>query len=88
MPVYIGKPSAEVVNCCMRVAGITSKDEVLVVGDRLYTDIACGVNAGVETCVVYTGEAKPSDIAETEWKPDYCFDNIRDLYEAFHKSLG
>ncbi len=88
VPVYIGKPSAEVVNCCMRTAGITSKDEVLVVGDRLYTDIACGINAGVETCVVYTGEAKPSDIAETEWKPDYCFNNIKDLYEAFHKSLG
>ncbi len=87
VPMYIGKPNEEVVNCCMRVAGITSKDEVLVVGDRLYTDIACGINAGVETCVVYTGEAKPEDIAETKWKPDYCFDNIMGLYEAFRKSL-
>ena len=61
-------------------------EEVLVVGDRLYTDIACGINAGVETALVYTGEAKPEDLVATEFMPDYAFENIRKLYEAFRKS--
>lgn len=84
-PIFIGKPNKEVVECCMASAGITDREKVLVVGDRLYTDIACGVNAGVETCVVYTGEASPEDIETSEWKPDYCYENIEKLYEALIK---
>ena len=70
---------------CMEQVG-AKPEEVLVVGDRLYTDIACGINAGVETALVYTGEAKPEDLVATEFMPDYAFENIRKLYKAFRKS--
>ena len=55
------------------------------VGDRLYTDIACGINAKVETALVYTGEAKPEDLVATEFMPDYTFENIQALLEAFQQ---
>lgn len=77
-PVYLGKPSRHVVEMCLALSGF-SKEETLVVGDRLYTDIACGINAGVDTCVVFTGEAKPDDMADTPYPADYCFDNIKEL---------
>ena len=35
---------------------------------------------------MYTGEAKPEDLVATEFMPDYAFENIRKLYEAFRKS--
>lgn len=79
-PVYLGKPSKSVVEVCLEASGF-SKDETLVVGDRLYTDIACGINAGVETCVVYTGEAQPDDILDTQFCPTYCFSTIEDLWK-------
>ncbi len=56
-PHYIGKPNAEIVALCTEQVD-ANPDEVLVVGERLYTDIACGIYAGVETALVYTGEAK------------------------------
>ena len=37
-PIYLGKPSKEVVKLCLEVSGFTP-EETLVVGDRLYTDI-------------------------------------------------
>ncbi len=77
-PVYLGKPSRHVAELCLSLSGY-SKEETLVVGDRLYTDIACGINAGVDTCVVFTGEAKPDDMADTPYPADYCFDNIKEL---------
>lgn len=77
-PVYLGKPNPQVVELCLELSGF-SREETLVVGDRLYTDIACGINGGVDTCVVFTGEAKPSDMADTPYPADYCFDNIKDL---------
>lgn len=80
-PVYLGKPSRTVVDLCREHSGF-SKEETLVVGDRLYTDIACGINGEVDTCVLFTGEAKPKDMENTEYPANYAFDNVRDLLEA------
>lgn len=80
-PIYLGKPNKEVVELCLSLSGF-SKEETLVVGDRLYTDIACGINGGVDTCALYTGEAAPEDITDTPWKPTYAFDNVKALLEA------
>ena len=77
-PIYLGKPSKEVVELCLSQSGFT-KEETLVVGDRLYTDIACGINGGVDTCVVFTGEAKRSDMTATKYPATYCFENIKEL---------
>lgn len=77
-PAYLGKPSRQVVDLCLSLSGF-SREETLVVGDRLYTDIACGINGGVETCVVFTGEAKPEDMADTPYPADYCFADIKEL---------
>lgn len=84
-PYYVGKPNADIVTLCTEQVH-AKKEEVLVVGDRLYTDIACGIYAGVETALVYTGEAKKADLGTTEFVPDYTFENIQSLFEAFRKS--
>lgn len=81
VPVYLGKPAKEVCELCMERSGF-SRAETLVVGDRLYTDIACGINAGVETCVLYTGEATPEEVASSPYRPDYCYPDIASLYHA------
>ena len=77
-PDFLGKPNKEVVNHCLGASGFT-KEETLVVGDRLYTDIACGINAGVDTCVLFTGEAKPEDMTDTEYPADYQFEDVKEL---------
>lgn len=80
-PIYLGKPNSEVVTLCLEKSGFT-KEETLVIGDRLYTDIACGINAGVDTCVLYTGETKPEDLAHTKYTPSCCFSDIKELFYA------
>ena len=79
-PVYLGKPSREVVELCLELSGFT-REETLVVGDRLYTDIACGINGGVDTCVLFTGEARPEDMADTEFPATYQFQTVKELLE-------
>lgn len=44
-PVYIGKPNPIIVDMCLAQTGF-SKEQTLVIGDRLYTDIACGIAGG------------------------------------------
>lgn len=80
-PEYLGKPSRQVVSLCMERFGFTP-GETLMVGDRLYTDIACGINAGVDTCVLFTGEAQPQDLQTTKYPADFAFENVQKLLEA------
>ncbi|MBY0758566.1 MULTISPECIES: HAD-IIA family hydrolase [Sellimonas] len=86
-PYFIGKPNRLIADLCMQQCK-GSPEEYLVVGDRLYTDIACGIEAGIETAVVYTGEADPEEVRTSIWKPDYAFDTIRQLYDAVRKARG
>ena len=80
-PKFLGKPEKDIVIAAAKQFGVDIS-QILCVGDRLYTDIAVGINAGCSTAVVYTGEAKPSDINDTEFKPTYQFESIKDLYSS------
>lgn len=80
-PKYLGKPNPEIVKLCQKNSGFDDI-QTLVVGDRLYTDIACGINAGVDTCVLYTGEATPEEVAHTPYRPTHAFNDIQSLLKA------
>ena len=82
VPHYIGNPSTDMVDIALRENPF-SKEETLVVGDRLYTDIACGNAAGVETALVLTGEAKRMDTQIHTYPPTYIFDSVKELKQAW-----
>lgn len=79
-PTYIGKPEPVMVDFVREKFGF-SKEETVVIGDRLYTDIATGLNAGVTAICVLTGEATPSDIKNGEIKPNYTFESVKNIWE-------
>ena len=81
VPFYIGKPEATMVNLVMEKYGFTA-DETLLVGDRLYTDIATGINAGIDTICVLSGEATIDDIKTGRVKPTYTLDSVKELWEV------
>lgn len=81
-PHFIGKPETDMVNCAIEQNGYT-KEETLVVGDKIYTDILCGYRAKVDTGLVLTGEAKEEDIANYDYKADYIFSDIKALHKKW-----
>ena len=64
----------------MEKTGFT-KEQTILLGDRLYTDIACGVRAGISTVFVLSGEGTRADADASEQKPTWILDNIRTVYE-------
>lgn len=78
-PRFIGKPQPEMINLAVEKSGFT-KEETCIMGDRLYTDIASGINAGVSTIFVLSGEGTMKDVEEGEWKPEFIYENIREVY--------
>lgn len=82
-PKVLGKPEPEMALLAMERWG-GSKDETIVLGDRLYTDIACGVNAGIDACFVLSGEGTLEDLKTSPVQPTYIYENIRAVLEAMH----
>lgn len=80
-PIFIGKPNPMMVNLAMSKFGVKPK-ETLVVGDRIYTDIASGYNAGVDTVLVLSGESKIEDYNASEIKPDFLLENVGEIYKS------
>ena len=78
-PVFIGKPEPKMALMAMKRTGFTCR-ETVVIGDRLYTDIACGINAGTDTCLVLSGEGTEADIEKTGIRPTYVFRDIEELH--------
>lgn len=78
-PLFIGKPKPEMLLLAMEKYGY-SKDDTVMIGDRVYTDIASGYNAGVDTIFVLSGEGTLKDAEESETKPTYVLENIREIY--------
>ncbi len=85
MPQIIGKPEPLIVELAMEKA-CAAKETTLVIGDRLYTDIACGQNAGTKTLLVYSGEATPADCEKAERKPTYTAADCGELLAALQSS--
>lgn len=77
-PIFIGKPEPTMINFVRNKYGY-SKEETVVIGDRMYTDIASGINANVDTVCVLTGEATVDDILTGDVKPTYTFNSVKDL---------
>lgn len=78
-PVFIGKPKPDMLLLAMEKYGYT-KEESVMIGDRLYTDIASGYNAGIDTIFVLSGEGTLKDAETSETKPTYIMQNIREVY--------
>lgn len=83
-PEFIGKPEPTMVNIVREKFGY-SREETVVVGDRIYTDIAAGLNAGVTSICVLSGEVNLDDIARSERKPSLVFESVKDIEEILRQ---
>lgn len=77
-PIFIGKPQPTMIFSAMKRFKATC-DQTVVIGDRLHTDILSGVNAGVDTILVLSGEATLTDLDKSPYKPTFTFNSVKDI---------
>jgi ribonucleotide monophosphatase NagD (HAD superfamily) len=83
LAVNCGKPNPVMLNTIMNVMGLDTS-QCLKAGDRLYTEIKMGIEAKMDTAVVFTGGTTPQMLAETapENMPTYALTRIDQLIPA------
>ena len=77
-PIIAGKPFPFLMELSLEKLG-TSKEETLVVGDRLETDIAAGQSVGCPTALVLSGVSTKAQAEEWAPKMDVIADSLADL---------
>ncbi len=78
-PKFIGKPEATMIDLAVEKTEFT-KDQSILLGDRMYTDIRSGYNAGIDTMLMLSGESTLDDVKEFDFDPTYIYKNVRELY--------
>jgi 4-nitrophenyl phosphatase/NagD protein len=81
--IVIGKPHNHIVDAVVEKTGY-GLNEIAMIGDRLYTDIALG-KAGIMTILVLSGETNEVDLKTSEFQPDLVFRDLAGLTEHFRK---
>lgn len=77
-PRYFGKPWKETVEMITAITGY-DLSEMSFTGDRIYTDVATGVNNGAKGFLVLTGESTMQTVKESSVKPTAVFASLGEM---------
>ena len=80
-PLVIGKPEPLMPQLAMERLGI-SRSEACCIGDRIYTDIRSGLNAGITTMLVLSGETTREILDASDVKPHFVLQDAGEILEA------
>jgi NagD protein len=80
-----GKPDPSMLTGIMARHGL-APDQIAMVGDRIYTDIAMARRAGALGVLVLTGEATAADAAAAQPPPDLVLGSLAELGEQLRAS--
>lgn len=77
-PVVIGKPEGLMAELAMEKMG-AKKEETAMVGDRIYTDIRCALNAGITGILVLSGETTREILESSPHKPHVVLEDAGEI---------
>ena len=80
-PEVIGKPGPLMAQLAMEKWGY-SKEQTAMVGDRIYTDVKSGLNAGITGILVMSGETTPEILTQSPDKPHLVLEDASEILEA------
>ena len=80
-----GKPDKDMIIGIMDKYGL-KKDEIMMVGDRIYTDLEMARRAGVPGVLVLTGEATIETLKESGLTPELVLDDISVLADLLKRA--
>ena len=75
---YVGKPNPVMMRTALGKVGARREDTVIV-GDRMDTDIVAGIEAGIDTVLVFTGVSTAENIHQFAYRPSLVLDSVAEI---------
>ena len=82
--IYFGKPDNQMANEIMELLSLKN-NEIMMIGDRLYTDIQFGINNNFLSCLVLSGESTLDDVQKSAIAPTLILNDVNELKQFFEK---
>lgn len=77
-PYYVGKPNPVMMRSALNAIGAHSEQSVMI-GDRMDTDVRCGLEAGMRTVLVQSGISDEAEINKYPYRPTAVVDSVAAL---------
>lgn len=84
MPLFIGKPEPLMPQLAMERLAV-APENTCVIGDRIYTDIKSGLNAGITSILVMSGETTEKVLMESEDQPHLVVKDVSEITKTIRK---
>jgi NagD protein len=75
---FVGKPNPLIMRHAIRQLGCR-REETVIVGDRMDTDIAAGIEADIETVLVLSGVTQRDDLRRFAYAPRYVLNGVGEI---------
>jgi len=75
---YVGKPNPLMMRIALKKLGCMREDTIII-GDRMDTDIIAGIESGIDTLLVLTGISDRTTVKAFPYMPNYILDGVRDI---------
>jgi 4-nitrophenyl phosphatase len=80
VPVMIGKPESIIMEAALSKLSLDKKD-IAMIGDNYDTDIRAGINAEMDTIMVFTGVTTAEELTGLKVKPTYYIESLKEWME-------
>jgi NagD protein len=75
---YVGKPNPLMMRIALRRLGV-KREDAIVIGDRMDTDVICGLESEIDTLLVLSGITDRKGIDQFPYRPQYILSGVKDL---------
>ena len=75
---FIGKPNPLIMRHALKKIGC-KREDTIIIGDRMDTDIIAGIESEIETILVLSGVSSLEDIKKFPYKPNYVLNGVADI---------
>ncbi|MFO7853220.1 MAG: HAD-IIA family hydrolase [Bacteroidota bacterium] len=77
---FVGKPNPLMMRIALKRLGC-SREESIIIGDRMDTDIIAGIESEIDTCLVLSGISDENTIDEFPYKPHFVLEGVNEIIE-------
>jgi len=75
---FVGKPNPLMMRIALKKLGL-KREDAIIIGDRMDTDIICGLESEIDTLLVLSGITSKEDIDKFPYRPHYVLNGLIDL---------
>ncbi len=75
---FVGKPNPLMMRHALKLLG-SSRENTVIIGDRMDTDIVAGIEAEIDTILVLSGVTSREGIERYAYRPRLVFDGVGDI---------